>query len=100
LTDVSLTRLSPGQQTPTILISIPAEQHVALRVDESNLYANHFNLDDFVTLMRLAVQFHKVLADSNGICPFHQIVSAPKLDIVVYFWYTLHYINKETRLNG
>lgn len=40
-------------QTPTILISILAVQHVDLRVDESNLYANHFNLDDFVTLIRL-----------------------------------------------
>lgn len=41
-------------QTPTTLISILAEQHVDLRIVESNLYANDFNLDDFVTLIRLA----------------------------------------------
>lgn len=40
-------------RTPTILISILAEQHVDLHIDESNLYANHFNLDDFVTLILL-----------------------------------------------
>lgn len=38
--NLSVTRIA----APAVLISILAEQHVDLGIDESNLYANHFSL--------------------------------------------------------